>query len=126
MQQLGQRQRTLWDGRRRSIERARLSANASLPREGKLRRQIRRCMLAHDQLVRMRDLRAWCYPGQPRQHWLHSHAQFEDGSVSAEAGLMAMLDRMRNREAESIQRTSRLVGGVSFVSSQGRQGREGR
>ena len=26
---------------------------------------------------------------------LHTHAQFEDGSVSVEAGLMAMLDRMR-------------------------------
>jgi len=26
---------------------------------------------------------------------LHEHAQFEDGSVSVEAGLMAMLDRMR-------------------------------
>jgi hypothetical protein len=26
---------------------------------------------------------------------LHRHAQFEDGSVSVEAGLMAMLDRMR-------------------------------
>ncbi len=47
--QLGDRVRTVWDGRRRSIERARLSANASLPREGKLRRQIRRCMLAHNQ-----------------------------------------------------------------------------
>ena len=26
---------------------------------------------------------------------LHEPAQFEDGSVSVEAGLMAMLDRMR-------------------------------
>jgi hypothetical protein len=26
---------------------------------------------------------------------LHEHAQFEDGSVSVEAGLMAMLDRMQ-------------------------------
>ena len=26
---------------------------------------------------------------------LHEHAQFEDGSVSVEAGIMAMLDRMR-------------------------------
>src|SRR5262249_7087910 len=26
---------------------------------------------------------------------LHEHAQFEDGSVSVEAGLMLMLDRMR-------------------------------
>jgi hypothetical protein len=47
--------------------------------------------------------RRWRGPGIPlaKQYRdngvdvLHEHAQFEDGSVSVEAGLMDMLDRMR-------------------------------
>jgi hypothetical protein len=30
-------------------------------------------MLAHDQVVRMCQLRAWCYPGLERQHWHHGN-----------------------------------------------------
>ena len=35
---------------------------------------------------------------------LHQHAQFEDGSVSVEAGIMQMLSRMQRGRAEIIWR----------------------
>ena len=57
---------------------------------------------------------------------LHEHAQFEDKSVSVEAGLMDMLTRMQTGQIQSLQAPKRLVGRVSFVSPQGRQGRQGR
>src|SRR5947207_1587805 len=66
---LSARTRAVWDGRRRSIDTARLSFNAPLPREGRIARQCRRCLIAHDGLATMRELRAWCYVAQPRQHW---------------------------------------------------------
>jgi hypothetical protein len=46
--------------------------NAALPREGKIARQCRRCLLVNDGVASMRELREhWCYVGQPRQHWHH-------------------------------------------------------
>jgi hypothetical protein len=58
-------------GRVRSIARAARSFNPSLPREGRLARQCRRCFVAN-RVVSMRQLREWCYPGQARQHWHYS------------------------------------------------------
>jgi hypothetical protein len=55
---------------------------------------------------------------------LPEHAQFDDGSVSVEAGLMMMLDRMRTGKLK-VFKEHRLVGRVSLVSPQGRQGGEG-
>ena len=46
---------------------------------------------------------------------LHEHAQFEDGSLSVEAGLMDMLTRMQTGQIQGVQGVERLVGGVSFV-----------
>jgi len=56
--------------RRASIDRARLSFNAALPREGRITRLCRRCLLVNDGVASMRELRERrCYVGQPRQHW---------------------------------------------------------
>ena len=55
--------------RRRSIDRTRLIAIAALPRQGAIIRQTRRCLIAHNGVVSMRQLRAWCYPQQDRRHW---------------------------------------------------------
>ena len=66
---LANRTRTVWDKRRRSIDTARLSFNAALPRQGAIIRQTRRCFIARDGVATMRELRSWAYPGQPRQHW---------------------------------------------------------
>ena len=63
------RVRTVWDGRRRSIDTARLSFNAADPRTGRLARQIKRAMVIDSGVVSLKRLRAWCYPGQPRKHW---------------------------------------------------------
>ena len=73
MQQGNTRVRSEWGPRQRSIARARTSFIASLPREGRIAQQCRRCLLAHNQVARMRDLRAWCYAGQERQHWHHGN-----------------------------------------------------
>jgi hypothetical protein len=59
-------------GQQRSIERARLSFVASLPRQGAIIRQCRRCLIAHDGLATMRELRSWAYTNQSRQHWHHT------------------------------------------------------
>jgi hypothetical protein len=67
--QLGNRTRTVWGARERSIATARLSFNPALPREGRVMRGCRRALIARDGLVSMRELRSWCYPSQPRQHW---------------------------------------------------------
>jgi hypothetical protein len=55
--------------RRRSITRARLSFDASLPREGRIARQCRRCLIAKDRPVTMTELKQWCYAGQEHRHW---------------------------------------------------------
>ena len=68
-------------------------------------------------------------------HWLsntqrkastcsHPRATFDDGSVSVEAGLMEMLDRMQTGRLK-VFASHRLVRRVSAVSPQGRQGRQG-
>jgi hypothetical protein len=56
-------------GRSRFHDSAAQSAIAALPREGRIARQCRRCLIANDQIARMRQLREWCYPGAARQHW---------------------------------------------------------
>ena len=52
-----------------SIARARLSFDARLGRCGRVMTQVSRCMIAHDGMASMADLRAWCYVGQPFQRW---------------------------------------------------------
>jgi len=56
-------------GRARYRARARMIVIAALPRQGAIIRQTRRCLIAHDGLATMRELRSWAYPGQPRRHW---------------------------------------------------------
>jgi hypothetical protein len=48
-------------------------AIAVLPRQGRIIRQCRRCLTAHNGFARMRELREWCYPGRQRQHWHHNN-----------------------------------------------------
>src|SRR6516165_1673388 len=57
---------------RASIARARLSANPTLPRLGRLQRQAKRCLIANDGLATTTQIRAWCYPGRERRHWHHA------------------------------------------------------
>ena len=54
--------------RARYRDRTHLKAIAALPREGRIRRQTRRAFVARNPRS-MTELREWCYPGQPRQHW---------------------------------------------------------
>jgi len=58
--------------RQRAIARAWQFRIPSRPRQGRLQRQVRRAFIANDaQPLSMSDLRQWCYPGQPRQHWFY-------------------------------------------------------
>ena len=57
---------------------------------------------------------------------LYQHAQFEDGSVSVEAGLMQMLTRMETGKFQGLQSAAGLVRGIPALPPQRRQGREGR
>ena len=59
----------LREGRRAAIGRARLSAVPTLPRAGRVSTQARRCMIAHDGMCSMRELKAWCYAGREHRHW---------------------------------------------------------
>src|SRR5437764_9871319 len=71
--QLANRTRTVWGPRQRALVKARARFNASLQRPGgRVVTQCRRCLIAHSGVVRMKDLRAWAYAGQPRQHWQYS------------------------------------------------------
>jgi hypothetical protein len=46
--------------------------DASLPRTGRLARQIKRCFLAQPNgIATTTQIRAWCYPGRERQHWMY-------------------------------------------------------
>ena len=54
---------------RPSIFTALAAFDARLPRRGRVERQVRRCLVAHDGIASMTDLRAWCYLGQPCQRW---------------------------------------------------------
>jgi hypothetical protein len=56
-------------GRRASIDRALAAFNPRLPRRGRVRRQAERCLIAQNGIASMKDLRAWCYIGQPFQRW---------------------------------------------------------
>jgi len=56
--------------RRRSIARARLSFNPTLPRcGGRVSTQARRCLIAKNGMSTMTQLRAWCYAGREHRHW---------------------------------------------------------
>ena len=57
---------------------------------------------------------------------LYQHAQFEDGSVSVEAGLMQMLTRMETGKFQGLQSAAGLVRGIPALPPQGRKGRQGR
>jgi hypothetical protein len=67
--QLGNRVRTEWGPRQRSIARARQSFNPTLRRRGRVATQARRCLTAHSGLATMTQLKAWCYAGRPHRHW---------------------------------------------------------
>jgi len=68
-QRVGNRVRTEWNWRSHAVSKARLSFNAALPREGRIERQSRRCLLARQGVASLRELRDWCYPSQERRHW---------------------------------------------------------
>jgi hypothetical protein len=55
--------------RKRSADRTRMFVIAALPRTGRLVRQCRRAFVIGRGVVSMKQLRAWCYPDQKRQHW---------------------------------------------------------
>lgn len=52
------------------------------------------------------------------------HAQFEDGSVSVEAGLLQMLTRMQTGKLKVFKTPERFLGGIPFVPTQRREGRQ--
>jgi hypothetical protein len=54
--------------RRASIARARLSANPTLPRIGRVQRQCQRCLTIHNP-ASMTRLKQWCYAGRAHAHW---------------------------------------------------------
>jgi hypothetical protein len=54
--------------RRASIARARLSANPTLPRVGRVQLQARRCLTIHNP-ASMTQLKQWCYAGRAHAHW---------------------------------------------------------
>jgi hypothetical protein len=56
-------------GARSRIARALAAFNPRLPRRGRVQRQAERCLIAHNGIASMKDLRAWCYIGRPFQRW---------------------------------------------------------
>ena len=66
MQHLGIRRRVR---RRASIYTALAAFNAALPRQARLARQCRRTFVIGNGVTSLKQLRAWCYPQQQRQHW---------------------------------------------------------
>ena len=69
MQLANTRMRTVWDGRRRSIERARLSAIPTNPRWGRVMLGCRRGLIAGNGFATVSLLREWCYAGRPYRPW---------------------------------------------------------
>jgi hypothetical protein len=70
MQIANQRVRTVWDGRQRSIARARTSFIASNPREGRVMRACRRALIAAGgKPLRTRDLLRWAFAGVQHEFW---------------------------------------------------------
>ena len=66
----GQRERTVWGWRSRAVYKARLSAIPTAPRPGgRVSKQARRCLIAHNGLATMTQLKAWCYAGREHKHW---------------------------------------------------------
>jgi hypothetical protein len=63
----GSAQRVVWS-RRSSIDKARLSANPTLPRLGRVARQAARCLTVHSSAT-MSELKQWCYAGRAHAHW---------------------------------------------------------
>jgi hypothetical protein len=62
----------LKDARPRYADRNRMLVVASAPREGRVARQCRRCFIANEfRPVSMTQLREWCYPARPLQHWFY-------------------------------------------------------
>jgi hypothetical protein len=59
----------LGEARRRSIARARLSFNPTLPRAGRVATQAHRCLIANNGLATVTQLKAWCYAGREHRHW---------------------------------------------------------
>ena len=68
---VAQRVRDVWGTRQRSIARARISFNASSPRRGRVVTQARRCLVAHNGIATMTQLKAWCYAGREHRHWFY-------------------------------------------------------
>jgi hypothetical protein len=56
------------NGRLRPRDKAYQAAIAALPREGRIIRQVRRCLIVNPRPT-MKDLRSWAYPGRAREHW---------------------------------------------------------
>jgi hypothetical protein len=81
---LANRTRTVWDKRRRSIDTARLSFNAALPRTGRLVRQCGCALLIGQGVVSMKQLRAWCYPARQRRHWHQTNIRRALAKLGAE------------------------------------------
>ena len=66
---LANRTRTVWGARQRSIARARVSFNPTLPRRGRVSTQALRCLIANKGVATMTQFRAWCYAGRDHRHW---------------------------------------------------------
>jgi hypothetical protein len=59
--------------RPRPIDKALAAFNASLPREGRIARQCRYCLIVNGGIASMRQLREYCYHARPRRHWHHGN-----------------------------------------------------
>jgi hypothetical protein len=57
--------------RPQSLDKAYMRVIATLPRRGRIIRQVHRALIAHGGKASMRELRHWAYLGKPRQHWHH-------------------------------------------------------
>ena len=56
--------------RRRYAARPHMIAIAALRAgHGRIQRQCRRCLIAHNGAASIRTLRAWAYPGEPCKRW---------------------------------------------------------
>jgi hypothetical protein len=57
------------EGARASIFTALASFDPTLPRLGRVQRQAKRCLLAHNGVATTTAIRSWCYAGRQRRHW---------------------------------------------------------
>jgi hypothetical protein len=58
-----------YSARPRSIHRALAAFNPALPRLGRVRRQAKRGLIAHDGMATTTQLLEWAYPSRDRKHW---------------------------------------------------------